>query len=309
MDAGGRLVAFLALIALLGACSSAPRQPKEVVETKNRASDFAGFGNRAYSQGDYAAAVTYFQQALALNLSVDNLPGVVQSLCSIGKVHVAVGRMDEAEEVLRRASRQAEALRQPSLEAQCATALAELLLQRERNADARDLLTQVLARAPELAGTRDAAVIHHTLAVAERKLGDLDGAQAHLEIALATNRALGAAEEVASNLYVLASVLAKRGDYAGALQHALEALETDKGVENSLGIAQDLLALGIISGKLGKDEESFSYLERAHGIYSALRLAQGLRSVLPYLVETARTTGRAAAAEAYAAQLKSLEAP
>jgi tetratricopeptide (TPR) repeat protein len=314
MDADRPVPARLPLLVLVGVallvgCSTAPRQPKEVVDTKNRASGYAGFGNRAYAQGDYAAAATFFQQGLALNLSVDNQPGVVQSLCSIGKVHVAVGQLDEAEEVFRRASRLAEALRQPSLEAQCATSLAELLLQRESNAEARDLLVRALAHEKELAGTRDLAVIYHTLGVAEKKLGALDQAQAHLETALAANRALGAAEEVGSNLYVLASVLSKRGDYAGALKYAEQALETDKGVENSLGIAQDLLALGIISTRLGKDEEAFSYLERSHGIYSALRVAPGLRSVLPYLVESARKTGRAPAAEVYAAELRSLEKP
>jgi tetratricopeptide (TPR) repeat protein len=296
----------IALAALLGACSSAPRGQSEVLKTRNRASENAEYGNRSYAAGDYAAAASFFQEALALNVSVDNEPGVITSLCSIGRVHAAVGQLDEAEQVLLRASRRADALGRLTLQAQCASALAALDLERGRDAEARELILRALGREKELAGTRELAVLFHTLGVAERRLGALDQAQAHLELALATNRALGAVEETASNLYALASVLSKREDYPGALEYALEALRTDKRVENSLGIAQDLLALGIISARLGNQQDAFSYLERSHEIYSVLGHARGLGQVLPRLVEAARSTGRAEAADAYAAQLADL---
>jgi tetratricopeptide (TPR) repeat protein len=109
---------LLAAAVLVAACSSAPRQPKEVVEQKNRAADYTDYGNRAFTQGDNRGALTFFQQALAINLSVDNETGVVQSLSSIGKVHAALGELDQAQEVFTRASRLATTLGNPPLQVQ-----------------------------------------------------------------------------------------------------------------------------------------------------------------------------------------------
>jgi len=301
--------AALLVAALLAGCSSAPRQPTQVVEKKNRAAEYTGIGNRAYIEGDYSGALTFFQQALAVNLSVDNGPGVIKSLCSIGKVHIALGQQPQAEEVFVRARRLAATAGDTVLEVQSAVGLGELLIAAGRSDEARDLLAAELRYEKPLAGTRDLAILYHTLATAEKKLARLDEAKAHVDLALAINRKLKALEDVAANHFLLASIYAKREDYASALASAQAALDTDKGIENSLGIAQDLLALGIITTKLGRNEQAFDYLERSYGIYSALRMDSGLKAVLPDLVAAARRVGRDADAEAYAAKLAALEAP
>jgi len=300
---------FLALLALvaLGGCSTAPRKSAQIVEKKNRAAEYTTFGNRAFAEGDNHAAIVFFQQALAVNLSVDNQTGVVQSLSSLGKVHAAQGELDAAEEVYNRARRLADGLGDPALGAQCAVNLGELYLRRGKAAEARELLTKALEGADKLEGSRDLALLRHTLAVAEKWLGNLDESALQLQAALAINLKLGAVEEVASNYYLLASVASKRQDYATALDYARKALESDKSVENSLGIAQDLLALGIISTRLGALEDSFAYLERSYGIYDALDSSSGRLTVLPYLVESAERAGRSEEAAAYARILQTAQ--
>jgi tetratricopeptide (TPR) repeat protein len=300
--------AVLVAMLLLG-CSSAPKQSAQVVDKKNRASEYTDFGNRSYTEGDYAAALTFFEQALAINLSVDNGPGVVKSLCSVGAVHIALGQRPQAEEVFVRARRLAATAGDTVLEVQSAVSLGELLIAEGRSGEARELLAGELRSEGALAGTRDLAILYHTLATAEKKLGRLDEARSHAELALAINTKLKALEDVAANHFLLASIHSKREDYAAALASAQTALETDKRIENSLGIAQDLLAMGIIATRLGRSEQAFDYFERSYGIYSALRLSSGLRSVLPELVDAARRVGRGADADAYAAKLVALGAP
>ena len=295
-----RITAIALILLALGACSSAPRRKDvTVVEKKNEAAQYTTFGNRSFAQGDYAGARTFFEQALAANLSVDNQAGVVQSLGSLGRVHAAVGELDEAEELYGRAARLAADLGDATLVAQCSVNLGELLLRRDRAEEARSLLVAALAGSGAIAGSREVALLQHTLAVAEKWLGNLDEAERLLLAALETNTKLRSTEDIASNRYMLASVASKRQDYAAAMEHATLALEADKSVENSLGIAQDLLALGIVSTRLGRHGEAFAYLERSYGIYQALGSEAGRLEVLPYLAEAARAAGLDAEASAY----------
>ena len=62
------IVVFAGVLALsLFACSSAPKRQAEDFEGRNRAAEFAGFGNTSYGQGDYLNALRFFQLALAHN--------------------------------------------------------------------------------------------------------------------------------------------------------------------------------------------------------------------------------------------------
>jgi tetratricopeptide (TPR) repeat protein len=294
------------LLVLAAGCSTLPPQPPGVVERKDRAAEYTTLGNRAFEEGNYSAALTFFGQALALNQAVDNEPGVVLSLGSVGKVHLALGELDEAEHVFVRAQRRAETLADPVLDAQCLVNLAELELGRGRPEAARDLLAAVLPAGDALTGTADLAILYHTLAVAERKLGAMDAALTHLEAALAINRRRRLSREIASNLYVTASIHSALGDYPLAAGAAQEALRYDKEMENSLGIAQDLQALGAIALRVDNGPEAFGYLERAYGVYEGLQSDAGRLRVLPELIDAAKKSGRTSDAEAYSRLLLEL---
>ena len=89
---------------LLFACSSVPDQPKETVEKKNRAAEYTKAGNSYFNQGQYTQALQFFNLALNDNISVDNEAGIIQSYNSIGKVYMAAGYLDEAEQNFRSAA-------------------------------------------------------------------------------------------------------------------------------------------------------------------------------------------------------------
>jgi tetratricopeptide (TPR) repeat protein len=302
-----RLTPALAAPLLLWACSSVPREPQPVLDKTNRAADYAQYGNRAYAEGNYASAQTFFEQALALNMAVDNEVGVVRSLSSIGKTRAAMGEPEEAEEYLAQASRRAAALENPGLELECANSLAEILIGQGQDARARELLTPFLAGAEQFRGTRDLAMLYHNLGVLEKRAGNPQEALLLFAQALELNTGLKAREEMASNNYMIASLQSKLEDYPAARASALRALELDKSVENSLGIAQDLLALGIIDLRSGEHARAFGYFERAYGTYRAIGQEAGMREALLYLVNTGTQVG--ADVSSYRALQQEIENP
>ena len=293
------LLTLLAMTWMAVSCSTTPKGPVAVVETKNRAAEYTSYGNEAFQEGDYERALTFFQQALAMNLSVDNGPGVVRSLGSLGKVRLANRDFAGARELFERAARLAAEETDPALGIQTAVNLAELHLRQDEPREAEQLLEALSADDPALGESADLAIYYHTLAVAEQKQDKVDEAVAHLELALAVNRKIKSPRETASNLIVLASIHTAQGDYQRARAEAAEALELDKQVEYSLGIAQDLTALGLIAQRMASHEESFRYFERAYGVYEALGHEAGRAGVLAWLVASARSAGLTAEAEAY----------
>src|SRR6056297_2225775 len=92
------LVLLLGISALLLAgCSSAPKTSETVNETKDRAAQYAEFGNRYFGQGNYDQALQFFEFALRENTSIDNRAGIAQAYNSIGNVYLAVGDIATAE--------------------------------------------------------------------------------------------------------------------------------------------------------------------------------------------------------------------
>ena len=81
-------VVLLSLFLLL-ACSSAPKPQEEVVEARNKAAEYAEFGNSHFRQGLYDRAIDFFELSLAYNGPVDNQPGMVSSYNSLGRVYLA----------------------------------------------------------------------------------------------------------------------------------------------------------------------------------------------------------------------------
>ena len=126
-----RLLTILAAAGLLcSACSSAPPKPDAATDVKNSAAEATEFGNQNYRQGRYDLALSFFLQALELNISVDNEPGVIQSYASIGRVYVALDRIDLAEETLLKALPRARAQGNPELLFVAANNLGELYLRK-----------------------------------------------------------------------------------------------------------------------------------------------------------------------------------
>jgi tetratricopeptide (TPR) repeat protein len=265
---------------LLFACSSAPEQPKENTEKKIRAAEYTKAGNAYFNEGRYTQALQFFNLALNDNISVDNEAGIVQSYNSIGKVYMAAGYLDEAEQHFRTAVVRAETFQDP------------LLIARSKLEDAAALLDEAMRGIQEKDSARDLAIIYHNIGSVHKKRGMLEEALDYFRRALEINTDLEQYEEIASNHYMIASIHSKRGDYDAARGSIDLALSFDKRVENSIGIAKDLFARGMIEEKAGNDDQAYMSYEKSFQVYQAMYLYRNAASVLPHLISVAERLGK-----------------
>jgi tetratricopeptide (TPR) repeat protein len=298
------LVPFL----VLSGCSSAPDGPVQVTEKKDRAAEYAELGNEHFNAGNYATALTFFQQALGYNVSVDNERGMADSHNSLGKVYMALGRYDDAEDSFQAALELGTLLEDRPLLARCSSNLGELYILREEYEQARGALDRALQYMDEERPTADLAILYHNMGMVAKKTQDPRSAFEYFNKALAINTERSAYEEMASNHYMIASLHSKAGEYDLATRHAQLALSYDKRVENSLGIAGDLLALGIISLRSADREGAYALFKKSYLVYTSVENRTGMLQLLTWLINTAELLGYSDEVETYTRQRDALSA-
>jgi tetratricopeptide (TPR) repeat protein len=306
----GRLPAGVMLCVCLGilSCSSAPKTPDGVQTVKTQADQSASSGEAYYRQGRYALALQFFTQAVSGYASVDDVEGIVRSYNSIGKCDVALGSLDEAEDIFLRAREQARK-QGPSLLFDSTVNLGELYLAKGNVKAAHDTLTDALNMPFPGRGPAQTALLYHDLGTAEKYLGNSTQALEDYQLSLKLNLSNKYFSEAASDYYMMASVYSRDGKYDEALRNASLALSDDKRVESSPGIAKDLYALGLISAKMGDQAGAFDYLQRFYLVSITLGSREEMRKALTGLVAAADALGKTAESAEYKKALDGLGGP
>ena len=286
-------------LSLLASCSSAPPPKDEVSDVKDKAAEYAGYGNAYFSQGRNEQALTFFELALEANISVDYGFGIVQSYYSLGKVNLAIGNYKEAALMYARALAVSERLQNRRLTFQYYTNMGELNLVLHGATQDPAALRQaekMFAEASELSeqeiSDTDRAVLYHDLGTLYKKTGQPQQAIEYIQKAVEINLKQKRNVELGANYYMISSVYSKQQEYDKAQEYAMKALEYDKKAENSMGIAKDLFALGLIYQRLGRTEEAYEYFRKAYLIYQILALAEDSKDVLTRLVDIAAQLGK-----------------
>jgi tetratricopeptide (TPR) repeat protein len=295
-----------AALAFSASCSSAPKGSGPVYAKRNQAAQYEKQGDSVFASGNYPDAMSFYRQALELNISIDDDSGVIVSRNAIGKTYAASGMEKDARGEFETALATARRLSLPVLEAQSLSFLAELDLAAGRTDAAMAGLEK--ARALATGDEASIAVIEHDFGIAYKQKGEYAQALERLERAAAVNLKLKRRAEYASNCYLIASVRLKMGDPAKARQAAMAALETDKEIENSLSIATDYFALGKISLAEGKDEDAYFYLQKALSVELIVNMASESLKSLDELIPLAIKLGKDDEAKDYKAMREKIAA-
>lgn len=307
-DRATRLLCGLFLTGLVlasASCSTAPKRSKDVVVIKNEAADYAKLADGFYFAGQYLSALQFYGEALDGNLSVDNVEGAIMARSSLGRVHLTMGRLDDAGREFGDALEDARIFGKSSLLALCLSNLGELRFAQGRVDEAEELL----ATAEPLAASDNAtaALIAHNRGMVAKAKGDLELAETLILKAAVANEKAARWSELGSNRYVLASIANARGDIPGAIAMAEKALAADKAAENVPGIGADLQALARLRRRNGEPELAFDLYRRAFGVWVGFNRVAEARICLEALGELARELGKDEYALRYAELLGRLD--
>lgn len=314
MRAPIRALALASALAILAACSSAPKSSGVVYEIKNKAAEYARLGDGFMATGQYDQALTYYGEALRSSASVDDLVGASSAQASMGRAYLSAGMLDEARAAFAASLESAVMSGSPVAQAVAKTCTGELLNltgEREKALALFEEAAHLVApggKVPvEDSASKAFAVALHDSAVAKSALGRKAEALADLEKAKAINQKLKRWTELAANHYVHASILAGAGKLDEALATALAALAADKLAENGRGIAGDLAAAGSLAARLERKDEAFAYWKRSFDTALAVDDARAARAALVALVPLCGELGRDADRERYATLLEKLD--
>jgi tetratricopeptide (TPR) repeat protein len=281
----------LALLFVIGcSASSEPKVTPPPLLTKVR--HWQAQGQRLLGQGEWELAKSAFEDARQLAESLDDLPGVVGALNSLGAIAVQERRGEEAVLLHRRALGLAEETRQPALILQSLTRLGAGLQVVGQSAEAQERYQRALSLAKESGDRKQEAIVLNNLGLLELHTGAFDAARGEFEAARAINEALSEKREWSANLLNLGLVAEAQGQLDEAQRRFESALELDKAGEHQLAIAGDLAALARVLEKRGNKAAGLAYYQRAYWGYRALEDMSRARDTLQHALRLARELNR-----------------
>lgn len=287
------LICFLLTIVFI-ACSSAPKKPDGIYDTRNQAAEYLSYGWNSYNKGLYTKAEDFFLQALQNNLLVDNTDGVVRSYIALMQNSIAQDKRSAAEEYFNRAGEWLSFTGDENLLFEYRLAEGQLLKYMGKDKEAKKVLLDVIASYPsaEKELPTKLATALNTLATIEKNNGNYAEALEYANRAMELNSKEKNFTGIASSYYIIAAVYARQEDIAAAIENLELSLENDKKAENSTGIAKTLSSLASLYYKNSDKEKAYMYYKRSLMIYIQLENAAEIQSIAEKAIAIAKELGK-----------------
>jgi len=212
-----------------------------------RAGLFDGAGRLAYSQGDYPASGSYYQQALALKRRLGDRVGTLSVLNGLGNVAYRHADYPAAQAYYEECLLISKGLDDQRLIANSLIDLANVAKGQGNLAAARQFDEQSLTLLRSLGDQRGLGRLLINLAIIIYAQGDAMTSRALHEEGLALLRELGDKYSIALALKYLGDITCMQGDYATARRLLDESLTIQKELGNKHEVASALLVLGSVA--------------------------------------------------------------
>ena len=273
------------LLAVLSACSSAPKKPAEVFTSRITAGNQLNLANATANQGRYEDALLILDEARRLALSADDPPLRIKTSMSRGNILFSLGRHTEAFREWEIASVEGDASDEKILAAlaRIYSIRANLVLLANASeqgggdgiAETQKLMTRLQDEMIIVkSDPPSTAAGEVTFGMAEKQLGRWADAENTVKKALSFHEKNLYLEDAAYDWFLMASIRSVAGNYDAALEALRNAIAFDRRAENGFGLASSWRAMGDVYKKSGKSAESRDAYQRAADIYRAIGLLE-----------------------------------
>ncbi len=257
------VIAVLCALLMLSACGHVEelRSPQQ-----ERAIEYNQRAQRAFQHREYQTAATLYEEALRLDVAIENVNGIAINTLNLAKVNQILGRNDLAQRLLDRLLEDKALDYAPGHLAAAAVQKSLLRLQGDDEAGAVEWAEKAAAWC--MSGCEQSGVIDNARASIALHANDADKVMHWSERAASENRNTSQLE-YANSLRLMASARLLRNEHDAALRLLDEALAIDKSLGLPEKIRQDLLLSAQVHERLGRVEQAAQYRERAARIVAA----------------------------------------
>ena len=229
----------------------------------NRARTLLNVGNAHSRMGAYADALVAYENAVAEQEALGDRDGVARTLISVGGIHFFRGDHDKALAVFQGARRELAALGDGAGAAKALNNIGAVHFSRGAYEEALAAYQGALEEKEALGDRAGAAGTLTNLGNVRYKMGAYAAALSMHESALEVQQALGDRQGAASTLVNIGNVHAALGSYAKALSCQERALAEFEGMADRAGAATTLGNIGNLHAGMGAYAKAHSFLERA----------------------------------------------
>lgn len=250
------IVPILCSLVLLSACGSVEELRSARLE---QATEFNQRAQRAFQRGEYQAAATLYEQALQVDVAIENESGIAINTLNLARVNRKLDNTELAERLLDHLLEDKALNYAPAHLAEAAVQKALLLLQKNDVEGASLAADKAVVHCSADCGI--SGVIDNVRAGIALRANDADRALQLSERAASANGAVPL--EHANSLRLMASARLLKNEPDAALKILEQALSMDKSLGLPEKIRQDLLLFAQAYEKLGQAGVAAQYRDRA----------------------------------------------
>ncbi len=253
----GSVVTILGSLLLLSACGHVEETRSARLE---QATDFNQRAARAFARGEYLAAGQLYENALQLDIAIENVDGIAINTLNLAKVSLVLGKNAQAYRYLDSLLEDKALHFAPSRLVAAAVQKSLLRLQEDDVPGATSWADKAAAWCT--ADCKLSGVIGNARASIALRANDADKTLHWSERAAGENKD-SSPLEYANSLRLAAAARQLKNEYDAALRLSEEALAIDKSLGLPDKIRQDLLLSAQAHEKLGHAEEAAQFRDRA----------------------------------------------
>jgi len=258
------------VFSLFASCSSAPKNPGDVLTLRSQAEKMLEQGNREADRGNYENALVLIDESKRTAILVDDPSLRVRTGLSRGNILFSTGQREEAFAEWNAALAEAEKRGTPELVSVSRVHIARGNLL-SGGMEAKPVIDQVNKELDAIKNDQlYIAFSWLVIGLAQRELGSYKEAEASVRRSLDVHEKGLYFEQAAYDWFVIASIRSLAGNYDSSLEALQSAIAFDRRVENSWGLASDWRAMGDVYKKANKDAESGEAYLRAASIFRAM---------------------------------------
>lgn len=262
---------------------------------KNLAAENSQNANEFIKKVDYRKALIYLNDSLKYNIMADNIPGIIQNYCSLGRVNLLLNNFDEGIELYKTAleivENEKESIDNKKEEAFVLNGLGEAYHLVKRFDEARGYFSRAKKIESNLGNMENIALINQNMGKIEKAEGNLEKALEYYTSSSSILEDLYKKKKIENikNLsliyYSIGHLYSKLNNPSKAIGYIKMALDIDKMTEEVNGIADDYFALGILYLKSEMIKKSLISFMKSRDIYKILDNIQQYEAVNDYLIE------------------------